>query len=137
MKTKTFIMTALAARRQRDQSFPKLLGSNTGNATRLPGSNTSNARMAFLTAREGLERNVPESVAQVTGGECFTFTNTATLSRHLIDVSNDVPNYYILSFRPQSPQPGFHALKLRDRPGLRLSSREAYWVDGGTTANNK
>jgi VWFA-related protein len=97
------------------------------------------ARMAFLTAREGLKKNVPESVAHLTGGEYFAFTNAATLSRHLIAVSNDVPNYYILSFRPQSPQPGFHALKLslKDRPGLRLSSREAYWVDEGTTANRK
>lgn len=96
------------------------------------------ARMAFLSAREGLRRNVPESVAQTTGGEYFAFTNAKMLSRHLIDVSNDVPNYYILSFRPQSPQPGFHALKLRlrDKPGLRLSSRGAYWVDEGTTANS-
>ncbi len=97
------------------------------------------ARMAFLTARDELKRNVPESVAQLTGGEYFAFKDAKTLSRHLITISNDVPNHYILSFRPQSPSPGFHALDLRlkDRPGLQLRARNAYWVDGEAAANSK
>lgn len=89
------------------------------------------ARMMFLAARDGIKRNVPESVAQLTGGEYFPFKNAATLNQHLVGISNDVPNYYVLSFRPQSPSPGFHALKLslKDRPGLQLRARNAYWVD--------
>jgi VWFA-related protein len=90
-------------------------------------------RMAYLAAKAGLERNVPESVAQLTGGEYFAFKDGTTLSRHLITISNDVPNYYVLSFHPQSPLPGLHALNLRlkDRPGLQLSARNSYWVDTG------
>lgn len=97
------------------------------------------ARMAFLTARDGLKRNVPESVAQLTGGEYFAFKDATTLSRHLITISNDVPNYYVLSFRPQSPQPGLHALglSLKNRPELRLRARKAYWVDAGAAASDK
>jgi VWFA-related protein len=97
------------------------------------------ARMAFLAARDGFRRNVPESVAQLTGGEYFAFKDATTLSRHLITISNDVPNYYVLSFRPQSPQPGLHALELRlkDRPELQLSARNAYWVDAEGAANSK
>lgn len=97
------------------------------------------ARMAFLAARDGFKRNVPESVAQLTGGEYFAFKDAATLTRHLISISNDVPNYYVLSFRPQSPHPGLHALQLRvkNRPGLQLRARKAYWVDAGGAANNK
>ena len=89
------------------------------------------ARMAFLTAKDGLKRNVPESVAQLTGGEYFAFKDATTLSRHLITISNDVPNYYVLSFRPQSPYPGLHPLELRlkDKPELQLRARKAYWVD--------
>jgi len=89
------------------------------------------ARMAFLAARDGFKRNVPESVAQLTGGEYFAFKDAATLARRLISISNDVPNYYALSFRPQSPHPGFHALQLRvkNRPGLKLRARKAYWMD--------
>ena len=97
------------------------------------------ARMAFIAAREGFKRNVPQSVAQLAGGEYFTFKNAATLARRLISISNDVPNYYVLSFRPQSPHPGLHALQLsvKNRPGLQLRARKAYWVDAGTAANNK
>jgi hypothetical protein len=97
------------------------------------------ARMAFLAAKDGFRRNVPESVAQLTGGEYFAFKDATTLRRHLITISNDVPNYYVLSFRPQSPQPGLHALELRlkDRPELQVSARNAYWVDAETPVNNK
>jgi VWFA-related protein len=96
-------------------------------------------RMAYLAAKDGLQRNVPESVAQLTGGEYFAFKDAKTLSRHLITISNDAPNYYVLSFQPQSPFPGLHALNLRlkDRPELQLSSRNSYWVDAVNTASNK
>jgi VWFA-related protein len=95
------------------------------------------ARMAYIAAKDGLQRNVPESVAQLTGGEYFPFKDATTLTRHLITISNDVPNYYVLSFSPQSPQPGLHALELRvkGRPDLLLNARKAYWVDEETTNN--
>lgn len=93
------------------------------------------ARVAFIAARDGFKRNVPQSVAKLTGGEYFNFHNAATLKDHLITISNDVPNYYVLSFRPQSPAPGLHALevRLKDKPQLKVSSRKAYWMD--TVAN--
>jgi len=96
-------------------------------------------RMAYLAAKDGLQRNVPESVAQQTGGEYFAFKDATTLSRHLVTISNDAPNYYVLSFHPQSPLPGLHALNLRlkDRPELQLSARNSYWVDAVNTASNK
>jgi hypothetical protein len=47
-------------------------------------------------------------------------------------ISNHVPNRYVLSFHPQRPHPGYHAiaLRLKDRPGLRITARSSYWVDG-------
>ncbi len=89
------------------------------------------ARMAFLAAKDGIRRNVPKSVAELTGGEYFAFHDAKTLAGHLIPISNDVPNYYVLSFRPQSPRPGPHALELRlkDKPGLDVKARKGYWVD--------
>lgn len=88
-------------------------------------------RMAFIAAKDGLKRNVPESVAQLTGGEYFAFTNAATLRRDLLTVSNDVPNYYLLSFRPESPSAGLHTLQLtlKGRPDLQLRARNTYWQD--------
>lgn len=95
--------------------------------------------MAFLAASDGLKRNVPESVAQLTGGEYFTSKDSTTLARQLLVISNDVPNYYVLSFYPHSPDPGLHALELRlkDRPDLQLRARKAYWADTEAAAHNK
>ena len=89
------------------------------------------ARIAFLAAKDGLKRNVPESVAQLTGGEYFAFKDAKTLARHLITISNDVPNYYLLSFRPQLLHPGPHALelKVKNRPAYKVRARKGYWVD--------
>jgi VWFA-related protein len=89
------------------------------------------ARIAFLAAKDGLRRNVPESVAQLTGGEYFSFKDAKTLAQHLITISNDVPNYYFLSFRPQSLHPGLHALelKVKNKPDYKVRARKGYWVD--------
>jgi VWFA-related protein len=89
------------------------------------------AKMAAIRAVDGLQRNVPETVANLTGGEYFKFENSRSLVRDLISISNHVPNRYVLSFQPQSPHSGFHAieLKLKDRPGLRIEARSGYWAD--------
>jgi len=92
------------------------------------------ATMGFLAARDALRKNTAESIAQLTGGEFFHFRNTKDLKAGLISVSNDVPNFYVLSFRPSSPTPGLHALHLeiKDRPHLVLKSRSEYWIDSET-----
>ena len=97
------------------------------------------ARIAFLAAKDGLKENVPRSVAHLTGGEYFAFKDATTLTRHLVTISNDVPNYYVLSFRPQSPHPGFHALelKVKDKPEFEVRARKGYWMDSEADANNK
>jgi hypothetical protein len=47
-----------------------------------------------------------------------------------------VPNRYVLSFRPEAPAPGFHAiaLTLKDRPGLIVEARSGYWVEDATSS---
>src|SRR5580700_1351631 len=61
------------------------------------------ATMAFLAARNSLRTNTAESIAQLTGGEFVHFNNAKDLKAGLITFSNDVPNYYVLSFHPTSP----------------------------------
>ena len=92
------------------------------------------ATMTFLTARNALRTNTAESIAQLTGGEFFHFHDAKDLKAGLIAVSNDVPNYYVLSFRPTSPTPGLHALHVetKGRPQLVLNSRREYWIDDDT-----
>ena len=89
------------------------------------------ATMAFLTARSALRTNAAEAVAQLTGGEYFHFHDVKDLKPGLIAVSNDVPNYYVLSFRPTSLTPGLHALhvEIQNHPHVVLKSRAEYWVD--------
>lgn len=94
------------------------------------------AKLAAVAAGEGLQRNVPETVAQLTGGEYFHFENRGSLVRNLVTISNHLPNQYALSFQPQQPHPGFHAIELRlkDRPDLHVSARSGYWVDAAASA---
>ena len=96
------------------------------------------AKMAALAGIHGLERNVPETVAQMTGGEYFAFSNAKTLERDLETISNHVPNRYMLSFQPQSPHPGLHSVKLslKSYPNLELSARNSYWVDSDTNTSS-
>jgi hypothetical protein len=93
------------------------------------------ATAAGIAAVNGLQRNVPETVAQLTGGEYYRFENTSSLVRDLLTISNHVPNRYMLSFHPLSPHPGFHAIDVRvkDYPGLRITARTSYWADTNAT----
>jgi VWFA-related protein len=89
------------------------------------------AKLAAIATADSLQRNVPETVAQLTGGEYFKFNNSRSLAESLITISNHVPNRYVLSFQPQSPHAGFHSveLKLNGHPGLHLTARSGYWAD--------
>ncbi len=89
------------------------------------------AEMAAMAALDGMHRNVPKTVAQLTGGEYFKFENTRSLERGLITISNQVPNRYALSFSPQADSPGLHAIdvRLKDRTGLLVDARKSYWSD--------
>jgi VWFA-related protein len=93
------------------------------------------ATMAFLTARNGLRTKTAESIAQLSGGEFFHFHDAKDLKEGLIAASNDVPNYYVLSFHPTTPTPGLHALHAETKGRRRwlLNSRRAYWIDDNTT----
>jgi VWFA-related protein len=90
------------------------------------------AKMSAMLAKNALRQNVPEAVAQITGGEYFRFSSLKDMERDLAAVSNHVPNRYVLSFQPQSPSPGVHAieLRLRDRPDLVVKARTSYWTRG-------
>ena len=93
------------------------------------------ATMTFLTARNALRTKTAESIAQLAGGEFFHFHDAKDLKAGLIALSNDVPNYYVLSFRPTSPTPGLHALHVETKghPQVVLNSRREYWIDDETT----
>jgi VWFA-related protein len=89
------------------------------------------AKAAAIAAFNGLQKNIPETVAHLTGGEYFKLTNAKSLDRDLGVVSNHIHNRYILSFQPPSPHVGLHALELRlpNYSGLVITARSSYWAD--------
>lgn len=89
------------------------------------------ARMVYIAAVDGMQRNVPETIARLTGGEYFGFKDAKTLRQELITISNDVHNRYVLTFQPQAPNAGMHALSvtLQGRADLMIRARNAYWND--------
>jgi VWFA-related protein len=96
------------------------------------------AKMAAIAATDGLKRNVPETVAHLTGGEYFKLTDAKALERDLLTISNHIPNRYMLTFQPQSPHPGLHAigLSLPNYSRLAVTARTSYWIDPATTTSN-
>ena len=49
------------------------------------------AKVAFLAIRDGMQRNVPETIAKLTGGEYFKLTDAKSLERDLHTISNHIP----------------------------------------------
>jgi VWFA-related protein len=90
------------------------------------------AKMAAIVVTDGLHRNVPETVARLTGGEYFKLNDRKSLERGLQTIANHLPNRYVLSFQPQSPHPGFHAIALRlpNYTNLEVTGRRGYWTEG-------
>lgn len=86
------------------------------------------ARMALITATESLQRNTPQAVAHLTGGEYFPLSDQDTLQRDLQTIANHFPNRYLLSFQPHQPHAGLHVLKLSlpQHPRLTLVTKESY-----------
>jgi VWFA-related protein len=88
------------------------------------------ATMSFLAARSALHKKTAEAIAQLAGGENFHFHNAKDLKAGLILLSNDLPNYYVLSFRPSAPTAGLHALQVEVKErSLVVNARREYWIE--------
>lgn len=93
------------------------------------------AKMAAIETADSLQRNVPATVARLTGGEYFKLGNERNLEQDLAAIGNHLPNRYVLTFHPPAPHPGLHVLtlKLPDYPDLRVTARASYWAEPSAT----
>ncbi len=93
------------------------------------------AKMAAIDATDSLKRNIPETVARLTGGEYFKLTDEKSMEQSLQTLSNHIPNRYVLSFQPQSPTAGFHVIELKTPgyAGFVVTSRDGYWAGNPAT----
>ena len=96
------------------------------------------AKMATIATAYALQRNVPETVAHLTGGEYFGLSNAKSLERDLSAMANHLPNRYVLSFHPRSPHPGLHVLAVRlpGYPNLEITARKSYWAEPETATSH-
>ena len=88
------------------------------------------SKMATIATADSLLKNVPATVARLTGGEYFKLGSERNLEQHLTSIGNHLPNRYILSFYPQAPFPGLYVLTLK-LPGherLEETARTSYWA---------
>ena len=88
------------------------------------------AKVGAIAATQDLQRNVPETVAHLTGGEYYKFSDVRSLETDLQTISNHIPNRYVLTFQPQALQPGYHLLTLQlpDHVDLKIAARNGYWA---------
>ena len=80
---------------------------------------------------EAMRRNVPKTVAALTGGEYQVFKSTGGFDMRMTEFDNHLFSRYLLSFEPKEPHPGFHNIEVRlSRPAAAVVlARTSYWIE--------
>lgn len=86
--------------------------------------------LAYRVA-QAMRKNVPSTVAEMTGGEYELFATRKKFEVRMTDFTNHLHNRYLLSFAPKSPRPGLHQVRLRLRDSARgtVLARTSYWAE--------
>jgi len=81
---------------------------------------------------QAMRKNIPETIASMTGGEYEWFATGKGFDARMIDFTNHVHSRYLLSIEPKSPHAGFHRIRVRLRnPGDSVVlARSSYWAVG-------
>jgi VWFA-related protein len=85
----------------------------------------------ILMLINALRKNSASELASLSGGEYQKFTTQGGFEQDLQRISNQLHNYYLLSFAPPpGPAWGFHELRVRiaDRPDAVIQTRRSYWA---------
>ncbi len=79
---------------------------------------------------QAMRKNVPNTVASMTGGEYELFMSRKKFEIHMNDFTNHLHSRYLLSFAPKDPHPGLHQIRLRLKdPGRGvILARSSYWA---------
>jgi len=87
--------------------------------------------LGYRTA-QALRKNVPSTIASMTGGEYELFATKKKFDVRMNDFTNHLHSRYLLSFAPQSPHAGLHRIRvrLRDAADAAVLARSSYWAQG-------
>ena len=83
-------------------------------------------------AVKALRTNTADELAALSGGVHLKFRDEPDFEKQLSAIADDIHNRFVLSFQPDSHQPGFHTLNVRvaaQRPRLGILARTSYWFD--------
>ncbi|HEV2397701.1 MAG TPA: VWA domain-containing protein [Candidatus Sulfotelmatobacter sp.] len=86
--------------------------------------------LAYRTA-QAMRKNVPATVAAMTGGEYQLFMTRKKFEVRMNDFTNHLHSRYLLSFSPQNPQPGLHQIRVRLKQAgdAVVLARTSYWAE--------
>ena len=85
---------------------------------------------------QAMRKNVPSTIASMTGGEYELFATRKKFEVRMNDFTNHLHSRYLLSFSPKSPRPGLHQIRVRlrshDNADATVLARTSYWAEGTT-----
>ena len=89
----------------------------------------------IVSAVSALKKNVPSTLASLSGGEYFNFGTRSSFDKGIHSLANHIHNYYLLSFQPtglkgEPAAPGLHRItvKIPDYPDARIRTRLTYYA---------
>ena len=80
---------------------------------------------------QAMRKNVPSTIASMTGGEYELFATRKKFEVRMNDFTNHLHSRYLLSFAPKSPHPGLHQIRVRlkDAGDGAVLARSSYWAE--------
>ena len=86
----------------------------------------------LVELRNALKRNIPNTLASITGGECDLFETQKSFEARMVGFTNHLNSRYQLSFAPKSPHAGLHEIRVRLKEageGRNVVFRKSYFVE--------
>jgi len=85
--------------------------------------------LAYRTA-QAMRKNVPSTIASMTGGEYELFATRKKFEVRMNDFTNHLHSRYLLSFAPKNPHPGLHQIRVKSKDsGDTVLARTSYWAE--------
>jgi hypothetical protein len=85
----------------------------------------------ILPLVNALRKNTAAQLASLSGGDYFLFKSRTAFDEDLQKISNQIRNYYLLSFQPKAgAEAGLHTIqvKLKGVPDAVVQTRRSYWL---------
>jgi VWFA-related protein len=94
------------------------------------GGSEMNLLAPLMMAINAMRKNVPKTLASMSGGQYASFTLDKGFEKRLSEEAKHARNRYMLSFRPTDSSPGLHTIqvKLTQDYGAHVVARASYWA---------